>query len=145
MATRGIQLFRTDDTVPGRVSFYDRRVADAKAAHVVTVDVMTIPGPEGKTLTDLGVPPSHPVVTQAVHGVTQNILDSSNKLEGTARVNAVREMGAHVQSGGWASAPVDEAAARKKAYDAIMKLPLPPEVRAKVLADAGLTVTGEKA
>lgn len=105
---RGIQLIRTDDTTPGVVKFYDRRETDAKKAFIGQVDVAKMPA---ATRT-----------AYAVHGVTQNMLDSSNKLEGDARVAYIKTTCAQVESGTWASAPVDQAKLKQNAIDAIRKL-----------------------
>ena len=121
---RGQQLLRTDDSTPGVVKFYVRSEADAAKAFIAQVDVLKIPGPDGLTLEDDEFPPSHPVVNLARHGATQNILDSSNKLEGQARVDYVREACRVVQSGGWASAPVDETKLRENVINGMMKLGL---------------------
>lgn len=142
MAQRGIQLIRTDDTIPGRVRFYDRRQTDVKLAFIAEVDVMEIPDANEITWSDLVLaqetagetPPAmdHPLIRAAVHGVTQNILDASNKLDGNERRDYIKRMCAHVQTGGWASAPVDEAAATKRVEEALAKLPA--EVRAALIA-----------
>ena len=134
MAQRGIQLLRTDDSVSGVVKFYDRRVEDAQRAFVgeVSVSNMIVEALNaagiGNKLTNeqieqLGVNLA-PVIRAAVHGITQNILDSSNKLDGDERRDYVRKMCAVVQSGGWASAPQDESALRKRAIDALVKMGL---------------------
>ena len=114
--TRGTQLLRTDDSTPGMVRFYDRRQNDVNKAFVGQVDIAKMLK-AGEHLQ-----PDSPIVKAAVHGITQNILDSSNKLEGDERVAFVRKACATVQAGGWASAPVDEAKARENAINALMKL-----------------------
>lgn len=143
MAERGIQLIRTDDVVSGVVKFFDRRETDVQKAYIARVDVnqMIVDG-----LTDLGMdgvvdasdlaanPRIAFVIRLAVHGATQNILDASNKLSGNDRVAYVRTLAENMQRLTWASAPVDEAAAEKRVQDMLAKLP--PEVRARLLADA---------
>lgn len=108
---RPAQLIRTDDSTPGVVRFYDRRQPDAKLAFIAEVDVR-------KMTPDT-------LHRAARHGVTQNLLDASNKLEGNARVAFIKAQCAIVQQGGWASAPVDEAALIQRAIDALTKLGVP--------------------
>ena len=119
---RGIQLIRTDDSTPGLVKFYDRRQTAVALAFIAQVDVTMIPDDQGDTLTDAGFSAKHPIVSAARHGITQNLLDSSNKLEGDARVDFIRQQCKVVQSGGWASAPVDSAKLVENAKSAILKL-----------------------
>jgi hypothetical protein len=106
--TRAIQLLRTDDSIEGKVRFYDRRQTDVNKAFVAEVDVSKL---DRKALLRL-----------AVHGATQNILDSSNKLEGDERVTFVRKACATVQQGGWSSAPVDEAKLQENVVNGLMKM-----------------------
>lgn len=106
--SRGTQLLRTDDSTPGVVKFYDRRQADAAKAFVAQVDVTKLS--------------REALVRAAVHGLTQNILDASNKLEGDERVKFVRQACGIVQAGGWASAPVDEAKLRENIISGMMKM-----------------------
>lgn len=107
---RGTQLLRTDDSIPGMVRFFDRRVTDVKAAYIAQVDVSQL---------DRAA-----LLKAAVHGITQNILDSSNKLEGDARVAFVKKACTVVQNGGWSSTPVDEDTLRKNAIEAFVKMGL---------------------
>lgn len=129
--TRGVQFIRTDDSTSGVVAFYRRTETDAKKAFIGRVnvnDMLTLGGVSSVTLDNPNV---KAVVRAAVHGFTQNILDSSNKLDGEERAKHIAAMCGQVQSGGWASAPVDEAAAKKRAEEAIAKLP--PAVREALL------------
>lgn len=123
--TRGQQLIRTDDKVPGRVRFFRRDEADAAKAAIAEIDVMLIPGTDGDTLANRGVDPKHPIVAAAVHGYTQNVLDSSNKLDGQARVDFIKKACGTIQAGGWASAPADDAKVRENAINALMKMGFP--------------------
>jgi hypothetical protein len=111
--TRGVQLLRTDDSTPGKVKFYDRRQEDVTKAFIAEVDVTKLS--------------RDALLRAAVHGLTQNILDASNKLEGDARVKYVKDACRIVQDGGWASAPVDEEKLRENALAALMKLGLNKE------------------
>lgn len=115
--TRGQVLLRADDKVSGVVSFYDRREADVAKAFIGKIDVNAML-PAGVVI------PPH-VIKAACHGYTQNMLDSSNKLEGNERVAYVRKTCAIVQAGGWASAPMDEAAIRENAIAGLVKLNIP--------------------
>jgi hypothetical protein len=110
---RGTQLIRADRSVPGVVTFYDTRVAEAAAARIGVVRF--------EDRCDAEVPAD--VVRAALHGWTQAILDSSNSLTGDARVAFVRAACDTIRQGGWPSAPIDEEAAYTRAHDAIMKLP----------------------
>lgn len=138
--TRGIQLIRTDDSTPGIVKFYDRREADVKQALIGLVDVGSI---ARQYALDQGVAPEQadrtfiapPVLRAAVHGITQNILDASNKLEGDDRVAYIAQMCERVQNGGWASAPVDEEKLRANAISALTKLGIPAD-KAAAMVDA---------
>jgi hypothetical protein len=76
-------------------------------------------------LEDAGIEPADvpkQIIAAAIHGYTQNMLDSSNKLDGNDRVNHIRKQCDIVQAGGWASAPVDAAAQRTRAIEALMKM-----------------------
>lgn len=117
--TRTPTLIRTDDKVPGVVSFYDRRVEDVNKAFIGRVDVAKM------LKVDERLMPGSPLIKAAIHGITQNILDSSNKLEGDERVAYIKSACKIVQEGGWASAPVDLAAARENAISALVKLNIP--------------------
>lgn len=84
--TRGQQLLRTEQD--GTVQrFFDRR----NGAFVGSFDTASLP--------------EAALHRAAMHGLTQNILDSSNKLEGDARIAHVKAQCDIVQAGGWASAP----------------------------------------
>lgn len=117
--SRGIQLIRTDDAVQGIVRFYDRREEDVKKAFISEVDVTKLS--------------TEALYRAARHGITQNLLDSSNKLEGDARVNFIREQSRIVQNGGWASAPVDAAKLRENAISALTKLGFDAETAARMV------------
>lgn len=129
---RGTQLIRTDESVPGRVGFYDRRVEDAKLAYIGQVDVDAMLVAAGVSA-DL-LPKLAAVRKLACHGAKQNILDSSNSLEGDARRDYVRKSAAIVQNGGWASVPVDAATMVKNAVEALVKLNVPREQAEKLVA-----------
>ena len=120
--SRGTQLIRTDDKISGCVRFYRRDMDDAQAAFIGQIDVRQIPDAAGTTMAALGVPSDHPGVKLAVHGATQNVLDSSNKLDGDARCEFIRKACATVQSGGWSSAPADDAKVRENAEAALRKM-----------------------
>lgn len=132
--SRGIQLLRTDDSIPGVVRFYDRREDDVQRAFVAQFSVPAIVGftdrDEMKELLGDG---TEALLRAACHGLTQNILDSSNKLEGDERIAFVRKACATVQAGGWASAPVDEAKARQTAISALVKVGFTPEAAAAIV------------
>lgn len=116
MAQRGIQLVRTDDSVKGTVQFFDRRKTDVQQAFIARVSV------QGMS--------QEALIRAAIHGITQNILDSSNKLDGDERVAYIKHACRVVQNGGWASAPVDEAAQIERAVQALVKLGIAePEAR----------------
>ena len=119
---RAIRLVRTDDSTPGKVKFYDRRETDVSKAFVAEIDV-----------TKLSTEALH---RAARHGITQNILDASNKLEGDERIAFIRKSAAAVQAGGWASAPVDEAKARETLLKAAAAFGIDPAAMAKLLATA---------
>ncbi len=111
---RGIQLIRTEDNLPlQQVSFYDRRETDVRAAFIGTIHLPTIAG-EAMT--------SPAIVKAALHGYTQNVLDSSNKLTGDERVAFIRKACETINAGGWASAPQDEGKIRENAISALVKL-----------------------
>jgi hypothetical protein len=120
-------LIRADDSVPGVVRFYDRREADVQKALIGSVNVVTMGNTEGSF-----VPPA--IARAAVHGITQNILDASNKLTGDERVAFIARACETVQAGGWASAPVDEEAAIKKAVKALMALGMTLEAATAIAA-----------
>jgi hypothetical protein len=120
--SRGIQLLRTDDSVAGAVSFYDRRQANVAQAFIAKVSMESLAIAAGVTKEALAHDGMKAVLRAAVHGVTQNILDASTKLEGDARVKFVRDACRIVQNGGWASAPVDEEKLRENTISAMMKL-----------------------
>lgn len=86
--TRGVQLLKTE--VDGStLRIFDRRTG----AFVASVNVAEMP--------------EAALTKAALHGVTQNLLDSSNKLDGDARIEHIRRQAAIVQDGGWASAPAE--------------------------------------
>ena len=114
--TRATRLIRTDDSIPGVVKFYDCRETDVAKAYIGAVE-LALMCEEREFLEAI---PSC-IVRAACHGYTQNILDSSNKLEGDARVAFVRKAIDQVNAGGWASTPIDEDAARAKAISALVK------------------------
>lgn len=118
--TRGTQLIRTDDKIPGVVRFYRRDVEDVTKAFVAQIDVRTIKDAAGTMAAVL--PSDHPVIAAAVHGYTQNVLDSSNKLDGQARVDFIVKACSTIQAGGWASAPQDDAKIRENAEAALRKM-----------------------
>lgn len=122
--TRGTQLIRTDDKIPGRVRFFRRDVEDVNKAYIAEINVREIPDANGTTMARLGLPSDHPAVAAAVHGYTQNVLDSSNKLDGQARVDFIAKACGLIQQGGWASAPQDDAKVKENAIAGLMKLGL---------------------
>ncbi len=117
---RAIQLIRTDDATPGLVKFFDRREADVKKAFIGQVDVTKLS--------------QEALYRAARHGLTQNLLDSSNKLEGDARRDFIAKACVTVQNGGWSSAPVDEAKQVENAISALTKLGFSAEVAAQMIA-----------
>lgn len=127
-STRGIQLIRTDDSVSGVVRFFDRREADVKAAFIGEVIIAQM-----GTATDEELVLPDAIMRAARHGVTQNILDASNKLEGDDRVAYIASMCERVQNGGWASAPVDEEKLRANAISALIKLNIPADKAAQMV------------
>lgn len=85
-ATRGVQLIKTE-TEGSTLRVFDRR----NGAFVASVNVAEL---DEKAL--------HKA---ALHGITQNLLDSSNKLDGDERLAHIKRQAEVVQAGGWASAP----------------------------------------
>lgn len=130
--TRGTQLIRTDDSIPGVVTFYDRRQTNVVLARIGSINVFQMLETAGLDPADV---PAH-IVRAAIHGYTQNMLDSSNKLEGDDRVAYIRKTCMIVTEGGWASAPVDETKARENAIAALMKLGFSRE-KAEAAVSAG--------
>lgn len=121
--TRGIQLIRTDESIPGKVSFYDRREANAQRALIGTVDLESMPR-EG-------------VLRFAARGITGNLLDSSNKLEGAARIDWLRGAIATANQGIMASTAVDADKLRQNAIDALVKLGLTAAAAAQIVDKRG--------
>ena len=119
--TRGTQLLKTEVT-GSTVRFFDRR----NGAFVAAVDVSKL-GEEA-------------LYKAALHGVTQNLMDSSNKLDGDARIAHVRQQADIVQAGGWASAPseVNIDAAKSKMIAALIATGKTPEEAAKMVAALGI-------
>lgn len=76
----------------------------------------------------------------AIHGLTQNLLDSSNKLEGDARIAHIKTQAAIVQDGGWASAPteVNIDAAKAKMIAALVAMGKTPEEASSMVAGLGV-------
>jgi hypothetical protein len=130
---RNVQLIRTDDKIPGTVRFYDRRVEDAGKAFIGEVNIARMMDDRGQSLAII----PDCIVKAAIHGYTQNILDSSNKLDGDERVAFIRNACRIVQDGGWSSAPVDEEKARETAISAMMKLGFTREAAMAALASKG--------
>lgn len=62
------------------------------------------------------------VIRAALHGYTQNVLDSSNKLNGDERVEFIRKACETINAGGWSSAPQDVEKTRANAIAALVKL-----------------------
>lgn len=120
--TRGIQLIRTF-TEGSKVRFYDRREEDVQKAFIAEVDVA-----------ELG---ESALYRAALHGITQNLLDSSNKLTGDERVRHIAEQANIVQAGGWASAPseVNIESAKAKMIAALVAMGKSPE-EARAAVDA---------
>jgi hypothetical protein len=85
---RGIQLLKSE-TEGSVLRIFDRR----NGAFVAAVDVAKLPAAS--------------LDRAALHGITQNLMDSSNKLEGDARIAHIKAQAEIVQAGGWASAPVE--------------------------------------
>lgn len=85
---------------------------------------------------DLDKIPQESLHKFAIHGMTQNLLDSSNKLEGEARVRHLQEQAAIVQAGGWASAPreVNLESAKARMLAALVASGKSPEEAATLLA-----------
>jgi hypothetical protein len=138
--TRGTQLIRTEVVRFYRrnvVRFYRRDVTDAAQAFIAEINIWAIPDGEGNTLEESAerFADNHPIVRAAVHGYTQNVLDSSNKLDGQARVDFIAKACKQIQAGGWASAPTDDAKVRENAIKALMKLGL-TQAAAEAAVDA---------
>lgn len=112
-ATRGQQLIRTDRAVPGQVSFYDARQENAQAGKIGTLSLARI-------APDTDIPPA--IARAAIHGYTQNLLDSSNKLDGDERVAFIRRGIETLHNGGWVAAPVDDEKAKAGAIAALEKM-----------------------
>lgn len=130
--TRGGQTIRTDRTIGGQVTFYDARIEDVALARIGILKVASIQG-----MADVvDLIPAH-VIRATLHGYTQNILDSSNKLDGDARVDFVRKAVALIHAGGWASAPQDEAKTLRDALDGMRKMQaiMPNPAMAAMIAD----------
>lgn len=127
--TRGQQLIRADRAVSGIVKFLDMRVENVGKALIGQVsfaDVMVSELakqsiPEDKARKMATAMPAG-IVRAAIHGWTQNLLDSSNKLEGDARVAFVKAGCETIKGGGWVSAPVDENAAKENLNKAVDKM-----------------------
>lgn len=117
--TRGVQLIRTDESVPGKISFYDRRVANATQALIATIDVREIP--------EAGL---HRF---AVRGLSGNILDSSNKLDGDERVDWIRRACVAAQQGVMATTATDEGKLRETAIAALVKIGMTVEAATEIV------------
>lgn len=118
---RGVQLLKTE--VDGSTLLvFDRR----DGAFVTAVNVAKL------TETALH--------RAAIHGLTQNLLDSSNKLEGDARIAHIKTQAAIVQDGGWASAPteVNIDAAKAKMVAALVAMGKTPEEASSMVAGLGV-------
>lgn len=123
--TRGIQLIRSD--MQGSIiRFFDRREENVQKAFIAQVDVA-----------DLG---QAALYRAAGHGLTQNLLDSSNKLEGDARIEHIRNQCRIVQAGGWASAPseVNIESAKAKMIAALISKGKSPEQAAALVEALGV-------
>lgn len=121
--TRGIQLIRTDESIPGKVSFYDRRETNAQRALIGTVNIEAMPR-DG-------------VLRFAARGVTGNLLDSSNKLEGEARIEWLRGAISTANQGIMASTAVDADKLRQNAIDALVKLGMTAAAAAQIVDKRG--------
>jgi hypothetical protein len=120
-STRGTQLLKTETT--GTVQrFFDRR----NGAFVAAVDVSKLP--------------TEALHRAGMHGITQNLLDSSNKLEGDERIAHIKQQAEIVQAGGWASAPteVNIDAAKAKMIAALIASGKSPDEAAKMVAGLGI-------
>lgn len=119
--SRGTQLLRTE-TEGTTVRFFDRR----QGKFIGAFDVAKL---DAKAL--------H---RAAMHGLTQNILDSSNKLDGDARVAHIARQCEVVQAGGWASSPseVNIDKAKEKMIQALVASGKTPEEAAKMVAGLGI-------
>lgn len=120
-ASRGIQLVKSE-TEGSVIRFFDRR----NGAFVTSVDVSKMPAVAQ--------------LRAAMHGVTQNLLDSSNKLEGDARLAHIKGQCEVVQNGGWASAPseVNIDAAKTKMIAALVASGKSHEEATKMVAGLGI-------
>jgi len=112
-ATRGQQLIRTDRSIPGQVTFYDAREENAQAGRIATLRLVDIAG-------DAEIPA--PIARAAIHGYTQNLLDSSNKLDGDDRVRFIRQGVETLRNGGWVSAHGGDEKAKAGAIAALEKM-----------------------
>ena len=120
-ATRGTQLLKTEST--GTVQrFFDRR----SGAFVASFDTAKLP--------------EAALHKAAMHGLTQNLLDSSNKLEGDARIAHIKTQCEIVQAGGWASSPaeVNIDAAKAKMIAALVAMGRTHEEATKMIAGLGV-------
>jgi hypothetical protein len=119
--TRGQQLVKTEQT--GTVQRFFRRDTGAFIGAFDTAKL-----PDGA------------LHRAAMHGLTQNLLDSSNKLEGQARCDHIARQCEIVQAGGWASAPseVNIDAAKAKMIAALVAAGRSPEEAAKMVAGLGI-------
>lgn len=118
---RGAQLVKTE-TEGTTVRFFDRR----NGKFVASFDVAKL---DAKAL--------H---RAAMHGLTQNILDSSNKLDGDKRLEHIAQQCGVVQAGGWASAPteVNIDQAKAKMIAALVASGKSHEEAAKMVAGLGI-------
>lgn len=119
--TRGIQLLKTE-TEGATLRIFDRR----SGAFVASVNVAQLT--EGA------------LHRAALHGITQNLLDSSNKLEGDERIAHIKAQAEIVQAGGWASAPseVNIESAKAKMIAALIARGKTPEQAAALVEALGV-------
>lgn len=119
--TRGIQLLKTE-TEGSVLRIFDRR----NGAFVAAVNVEQLA--EGA------------LYRAALHGITQNLLDSSNKLEGDERIAHIKAQAEIVQAGGWASAPseVNIESAKAKMIAALIARGKTPEQAAALVEALGV-------
>ena len=119
--TRGTQLLKTEEA--GTIRRFFRRDT---GAFVGAFDVAKLP--------------QDALYRAAAHGLTQNILDSSNKLDGQTRCDHVARQCEIVQAGGWASAPqeVNIDAAKAKMIAALIATGRTPEEAASMVAGLGI-------
>lgn len=115
-ATRGQQLIRTDRSTPGQVTFYDARKENAQAGKIGTLSLRRIAGDEGYESLNAAI------ARAAIHGYTQNLLDSSNKLDGDDRVAFIARGIEILHNEGWVAAPVDDEKAKAGAIAALEKM-----------------------